>query len=267
MKSFGEFLVGMGYPESAASAIPTTARGRTVPTRTPSAWPDRLPGTTRATACRPMIIGHSQGGMQAVKILHVLAGDYGASVPVWNPLTDFPENRTSIVDPMHRRTQPVVGLRVAYVSVGRRRRRRVPPAQPVEPAGQAAHDSRHRRGIHRLFDRPRLLGVDACRGSMRRAISATAARANVRNVTLPAAIQPRGRSGRRRPPATTGERGLDRGLRPGAQPAAAAGGSAENILWAADVWCSVKKYWVIEAQRLIRAKRAAPAPAVAGTLE
>jgi hypothetical protein len=32
--------------------------------------------------------------------------------------------------------------------------------------------------------------------------------------------------------------------------------SSQNILWAADVWHSVKKYWCFEAQVLIRAKRA-----------
>jgi len=30
---------------------------------------------------------------------------------------------------------------------------------------------------------------------------------------------------------------------------------SDNILWAADVWHSVKKQWCLEAQRLIRAKR------------
>jgi hypothetical protein len=28
-----------------------------------------------------------------------------------------------------------------------------------------------------------------------------------------------------------------------------------NILWAADVWYSIKKHWVLELQRLIRARR------------
>ena len=32
--------------------------------------------------------------------------------------------------------------------------------------------------------------------------------------------------------------------------------SSRNILWAADVWHRVKKYWCLEAQVLIRAKRA-----------
>jgi hypothetical protein len=37
-----------------------------------------------------------------------------------------------------------------------------------------------------------------------------------------------------------------------ATPPESAGG---GVLWAADVWYSVKKHWAIEAQRLIRAKR------------
>ena len=32
--------------------------------------------------------------------------------------------------------------------------------------------------------------------------------------------------------------------------------SSTNILWAADVWHSIKKHWCLEVQRLIRAKRA-----------
>lgn len=34
-------------------------------------------------------------------------------------------------------------------------------------------------------------------------------------------------------------------------------GAADNALWAADVWYSIKRHWCLEAQRLIRAKRAA----------
>ena len=33
--------------------------------------------------------------------------------------------------------------------------------------------------------------------------------------------------------------------------------SGYNILWAADVWFSIKKHWCLEAQRLVRARRAA----------
>jgi hypothetical protein len=33
------------------------------------------------------------------------------------------------------------------------------------------------------------------------------------------------------------------------------GTDSRHILWAADVWYSIKKHWVLELQRLIRARR------------
>ncbi len=33
--------------------------------------------------------------------------------------------------------------------------------------------------------------------------------------------------------------------------------NASNVMWAADVWHSIKKHWCLEAQRLLRARRAA----------
>ncbi len=33
--------------------------------------------------------------------------------------------------------------------------------------------------------------------------------------------------------------------------------NASNVMWAADVWHTVKKHWCLEAQRLLRARRAA----------
>jgi hypothetical protein len=33
-------------------------------------------------------------------------------------------------------------------------------------------------------------------------------------------------------------------------------GPNDNALWAADVWYSIKKHWCLEAQHLVRAKRA-----------
>ena len=33
-------------------------------------------------------------------------------------------------------------------------------------------------------------------------------------------------------------------------------GSTDNALWAADVWFNIKRHWVLEAQKVIRAQRA-----------
>src|SRR5205823_3972326 len=65
---------------------------------------------------RPIMIGHSQGGMQAVKILYQLAGDFAGQVAVWNPRTDKREDRFTIVDPLSGEERSVVGLSVAYAS-------------------------------------------------------------------------------------------------------------------------------------------------------
>jgi hypothetical protein len=43
---------------------------------------------------------------------------------------------------------------------------------------------------------------------------------------------------------------------PGAEPPSQAGLDTQNLLHAADIWFSVKKHWCLEAQRLVRAKRA-----------
>ena len=51
-------------------------------------------------------------------------------------------------------------------------------------------------------------------------------------------------------------------FRPGTEngePPGAAEGRANNALWAGDVWFSIKAHWCLEAQRLIRSKRAAVA--------
>ena len=64
-----------------------------------------------------MLIGHSQGGMQTVKVLHELAGDFGDRVPVWNPVTGRSENRQTIYDPVTHAERPVVGIKLSYASV------------------------------------------------------------------------------------------------------------------------------------------------------
>jgi hypothetical protein len=72
-----------------------------------------------------MLIGHSQGGMQAVKVLHELAGHFDDSLRVYDPLKGAFEDRTTIVDPLtHRR---------ARSSASRRRTRRpsAPAARPT----------------------------------------------------------------------------------------------------------------------------------------
>ena len=49
---------------------------------------------------RAMLVGHSQGGIQALKVLHELAGSYGSELSVVDPTTGEQQSRTTIVDPL-----------------------------------------------------------------------------------------------------------------------------------------------------------------------
>jgi len=43
----------------------------------------------------------------------------------------------------------------------------------------------------------------------------------------------------------------------GADPSGLPGDASLHVMWAADVWYSIKKHWCLEAQSLIRARRVA----------
>ncbi len=265
MESFGRFLVGMGYPEA---KIRDPADGGW--SHSPYEDAERLAGIVawyyERDGMPPMLIGHSQGGMQAVKILHVLDGGYSAEVPVWNPLTDFPEPRSAIVDPVTGRKVPVVGLRLSYTSaVGAGGAAFLLPNQwtllgRLRTIPDTVEDFTG-YSIDLDFWAWTLPGVDASRKYE------NGGRARVRNVTLPAS------SNHVLIPVTAdfaaepAVRAWIDAYEPGMLASGAPASAGDNALWAADVWHSVKKHWVLEAQRLIRARRAGTTPAVVGKLE
>jgi hypothetical protein len=259
MNSFETFLVRMGYPEDKLRDPIDGAYSQS-----PYSSSDRLAGEIawyyEHDGVRPMMIGHSQGGMQAVKVLYELEGAFGDKIAVWNPLSDTPENRVTITDPLSGNTRPVVGVSVAYVSA-------------VGAGGAAFLLPNQWNMVDRLRSIPD--SVDEFTGftipgdpiawSFSGESAANRYRrdgaARVRNVTLPTSYNhitvPRTASLADDPrarewinayrPAGGDEEELN-------APADARG---DNILWAADVWFSIKKHWCLEAQQLIRAKRAA----------
>ena len=264
MESFGNFLAEMGYPE-AKMRDPYDGTW----SHSPYEDAERLAGILawyyEQDGMPPMIIGHSQGGMQAVKILHVLNGDYSSSVPVWNPMTDFPEKRDFIVDPLTRKKQPVVGMRIAYVSaIGAGGAAFILPNQwSLMGKLRTIPDTVEEfvgYSIDVDFWAWTVPGVDATRKF------SNGGKAHVRNVTLPAGISHVVAPLSADLPADAAWRAWIEAYSP-TSAAPPPGGSPANIGWAADVWWTVKKYWVIEAQRYIRAKRANPRSTVAGTLE
>ena len=62
-----------------------------------------------------MMIGHSQGGMQAVKVVHALAST--RKLRVRNPITRKTEKRTDIIDPLTGEKRPAHEVQFSYVSV------------------------------------------------------------------------------------------------------------------------------------------------------
>jgi hypothetical protein len=257
MESFGEFLAGMGYPEA---RIRDPGNGEW--SYSPYDASERLAGLVAWSyehdALRPMLIGHSQGGLHAVKIIKDLAGLRSPQVYVWNPLKGTAEDRTTITDPLTGAVRPVVGTSVAYASA-------------VGAGGWALalpHQWESLDTLRRIPDNVDeftgyFIGLDlfalSFPGNPLDRRYENSGRANVRNVMLPADYN------HVTVPVTAGllqypqvkdwvnafvpGKGMDASQLPGEAPS--------HVMWAADVWYSVKKHWCIEAQNLIRARRIA----------
>jgi hypothetical protein len=256
MTPFAEFLIAMGYP---ADRLRNPRDGRF----TYSSFTDsrELAGTLawhyEREGSVPMLIGHSQGGMLAVKVLQDLAGASGDRLPVWDPLRGAPEDRTTIVDPISGAERPVVGLQVPYAAAlatgslmrvllgqwGMLARLRSVPDSVDEFTGYFIE-----------WDPIAGTGPDAARENPYRPTGT----ARVRNVMLPGdyghitlplvrhlADNPATREWISRYHPATGA----------AAPPVIPDADLSNIVHAADIWFSVKKHWCLEAQRRVRAGR------------
>jgi hypothetical protein len=255
MVSFGHFLTEMGYP---AKAIRDPYDGDW--SYSPYESADMLAGIVawqyEHDGMRPMLIGHSQGGMQAIKILHDLAGHFSPELRVFDPVTHEFENRTAIIDPLTGHKRPVVGVSASYASV-------------VGAGGAAFLLPNQWDMVGKLRSIPDtvddftgyFIAVDLIAWSFPGVNEEerfhTDGKARVRNIELPAsyshvllpAVAQLGKD-----PDT---RAAINAYAPGSTDGVAAD-TVTGAAWAADVWYSIKKHWVTELQRLIRARRAAP---------
>jgi len=255
MESFSEFLVGMGYPEDRVrnpgdGSWSFSCYENSKKIAGAIAWYYEQEGM------RPLMVGHSQGGMQAVKVLHELAGSFSPEIAVWNPLTGKAEQRYKIREPLTGQPTPVVGLHVSYATaVGaggltrflpnqwkmRKKLRRVPDSV-IEFTG--------------FYMPGDLLGGDNL-GYGSSNYYEPVGSAMVRNVQLS--------SGHNHFNAPSTRHLLDsqeiidwiNNYEPADTPTPEVkfDSDSSNILWAADVWFSIKKHWVLELQRLISAQR------------
>lgn len=252
MESFARFLAGMGYPPHKLRH-PGDGRLSHSPYENSLQIAGLIAWYYEHEATMPMMVGHSQGGIQLVKVLHDLAGDDVAQIPVWNPHTDAAEARVTIVDPFTGAERPVVGLQISYASV-------------VGSGGAALMLPNQWSMVRRLRTIPDTvdeftgyaLAVDLVAWDLPGAGTRYQARgvARVRNVELPAEYShvfvPQ-----------TAHLARDAAMRdwlnayqpgqPGPLPAQAR--STDNSLWAADVWFHIKKHWVQQAQKVVRARR------------
>jgi hypothetical protein len=252
MISTGRFLTGMGYPEE---RIRHPGDGRW----THSCYEDSahiaglLAWYYERDGVRPMMIGHSQGGVQAVKVLYELAGQLDNPLNVWNPYADAAEERTTIVDPLTGSERPVIGIHASWVST-------------LDSGGIMMILPNQWKMLDKLRKIPDTadsltgytIGVDFWPWPIPGFEGSTPYRAlgtaTIRNVVLPETYDhvdapyiealldiPAARVWieNYHPERTRGE------------PPPEADGYA--IVWAADVWYSVKKQWTLEAQRVVRA--------------
>ena len=257
MESFGDFLIGMGYPES---KIRDPATGDW--SYSPYDYSDRLAGLVawyyERDAMRPMLVGHSQGGLYAVKILKELAGQRAPKVYVWNPMAGTAEARTTITDPLTGKERPVIGLSVSYASaIGAGGWSLVLPNQ-WESLATLRKIPDNVDEFTGYFIEVDLIAL-TFPGNPLDSRYEGSAKVNVRNVDLPATynhvIAPLSRDLAQ----DAKVRDWINAYTPGADvdesrlPSYAQG----HVLWAADVWHSIKKHWSIEAQTLIRTRRVA----------
>ncbi len=255
LKDFSKFLVALGYPED-------SIRLRSTGEYTISCYYDAELFAGIAAwfyehkGMRPMILGHSQGGFQAIKVLQLYAGQSGDRLAVWSPLTWKPEERTEITDPLSGKKRPVVGLTIPYIgSLGAGGAARVLPNQwdMILSLRTVPNTVEEFTGFYLGFD---VLGGDYLGFGPSNHFKSSG-HANVRNVELPL-----GSSHAHTPELTKllGNRpAIDfiYNYVPNEHPVEPTGmGDVKGICFGADVWKSVRRHWVIELQRLIRARRA-----------
>jgi hypothetical protein len=254
MDSFSKFLIAMGYPEN---SIRNPENGDYSYSSYISS--ENLAGSIawyyEKEGMMPILIGHSQGGMMVVKVLHELAGAFHERLPVWNPLTGEDEGRYTIMDPLTNRERNVLGLRLGYASAigtGKLMRLILGQWNMLGRLRQIPGTVEEFAGFHIRND---FIGSDFFGNT-----NYSSGSAIVRNVTLPAEY------GHITIPLTehlAGNRKVREWIgkyipqtdEPSSPPSELSAEDTRNILFAAEQWFYIKKYWCMELQRLIRSRR------------
>jgi len=254
MNAFADFLVGMGYPRDKLRH-PGNGSYSTPCIDSAPRIAGLLAWYYEKEGLRPMLIGHSQGGVQAMRILHELAGKFRSSINVRNPLTGGAEDRDWIIDPITGEKTPVTQVQCSYASVvgagGVSRllpyqwrmwaRLRSVPDSVIEFTGFYSHGD--------------VLGGDLAGFADKDSYKPNGI-AEVRSVRLPAGHNHYFVPNTRSLATSKITRDWINAYEPSDTPSFPdIEGPRRNIIWGAEVWTSIKRHWCLEAQRLIRAKR------------
>lgn len=261
MAPFAEFLIDMGYPE-AALRHPADGRlslgsfGDSRELAGSLAWHYETEGLM------PMLLGHSQGGMRVIAVLHELASSPGAApLPMWDPVQGRSTGRATLVDPIDGSTRSVASLQLPYaaaLATGRTMRVLLGQWDMLARLRSVPDSVQEFSGYFLPWDVIAGSGPDAAHTDPYRATG----RATVRNLMLPAGdahlTLPLAKHLSQQPATRAWIEAYDpRTLPP--EPPDLAGADLRNIVHAADIWYSLKKHWCLQAQRLAAARlQAAP---------
>jgi len=257
MEPFSRFLIEMGYPEHRVRH-PRTGSWTNASAIGARKLAGQLAWYYEREGFVPILIGHSQGSMKVLEVLHTLSGDlHGTELSVFNPLTNRREDRCTIVDPLTGAERPVSEVNVDYamaIATGRLMRITLFQWHMLSRLRNVPDSVCNFTGMALTDD---FLG-NALRGSAAEDRYVPAGTAVVRNVTLPSGY------GHLTIPLTEHlaenvdtRRWINEYIPAAENPRQADGlvADSRNILFAAEVWFEIKKHWCRGLQKWIREKR------------
>lgn len=253
MEPFARYLVAMGYPEARIrnprdGALSYGSSGSSAALAGTLAW------YYENERMMPLLIGHSQGGMLAIRTLHELAGEFAPAIPVVDPRTGGELPRTTIVDPQTGRERPVVGLTVPYataLATGKLPRLLLGQWSMLGLLRKIPDTVTEFTGFSFAFDP--IAGEFG--GPEPYVATGTAA---VRNVRLPDAYTHIGLPNAGHLADDAGMRAWIDAYAPDTTAPPPPGVDATNLLHAADIWRSVKRAWCRAVQLQLRAGQEQP---------
>jgi hypothetical protein len=252
MQAFADFLIAMGYPEA-------SLRDPFDQSLTYSSFADSeaLAGAIawyyERDGMRPMMVGHSQGGMMVMRTLHELTGAFHAEVRVFDPTTRTAQPRTSIRDPRSGRERPVVEMQVAFaaaIATGKLPRVLLGQWTMLPKLRKVPDSAVEFTGFTIAWDP---IAGNLAEGDPYVATGTSA----VRNVLLPASYSHIAAPITEHLATQSATRGWVLAWRPDApEPARpqVPGLDLRNLELAADLWYSIRRHWCLEGQGRLRAQ-------------